>query len=289
MPPSHAFDGSGSIMRPIVFLVAFALAGVAVVPLIAERRWRKSAEEIVRGIRSARASQGEPIGESDWAGLPPPVATYFRRALPVGKPPLASVQIEQLGQMLINDRWRDFSAVEQLSARPPSFVWDARVRMAPLVYTLVRDAYIDGTASMGASLAGLFRVADERGGEALNAGALYRYLAEATWMPAALLPRYGVVWSPVDETRALATLRDADPTIALEFTFNGNGEPVRIFTPSRYRSAGGHFEPTPWQGRFGNYAERCGMRVPLDAEVSWQIAGSWQPWWRGRIVSVSPL
>ena len=276
-------------MRPILFLIALALAGVAAAPLVAERRWRKSSEEIVRGMPSARASQGEPIGENDWAGLPPPVATYFRRALPVGQPPLTSVQIEQVGQMLINDRWRDFSAVEQLSARPASFVWDARIRMAPLVYTLVRDAYLDGTASMRASLAGLFRVADERGGEALNAGALYRYLAEATWMPAALLPRYGVVWTAVDETRALATLRDAGTTVALEFTFNTSGEAIRIFTPSRYRTVDGHFEPTPWQGRFGNYAERCGMWIPLDAEVSWQIAGSWQPWWRGRIVSVNPV
>ena len=202
-------------MRPILWLIALALAGVAAVPLIAERRWRKSSEDLVRGMVTARAAPGEPISESDWAGLPPPVATYFRRVLPVGKPPLTSVQIEQLGQMLINDRWRDFSAVEQLSARPPSFVWAARVRMAPLVNTLVRDAYLDGTASMRASVAALFPVADERGGDALNAGALYRYLAEATWMPAALLPRYGVIWTPVDETHAKATISDTGTTVSL--------------------------------------------------------------------------
>ena len=108
-------------------------------------------------------------------------------------------------------------------------------------------------------------------------------------MPAALLPRYGVVWSAVDETHARATLRDSGTTVALEFTFNTSGEAIRIFTPSRYRTVNGHFEPTPWQGRFGNYAERSGMWIPLDAEVSWQIAGSWQPWWRGRIVSVNPM
>ena len=74
-----------------------------------------------------------------------------------------------------------------------------------------------------------------------------------------------------------------------EFTFNQAGEAIRIFTPSRYRAVNGHFEPTPWEGRFGNYAERSWMWIPLDAEVSWQIAGSWQPWWRGRIVSVNPM
>ena len=274
-------------MRPILSLIALALAGVA--PPIAERRWRKSLEQMVRGMPSARGRLGEPIGESDWADLPPPVVTYFRRALPVGKPPLASVQIEQLGQMLINDRWRDFSAVEQLSARPPNFVWAARVRMAPLVNTLVRDAYLDGTASMRASVSALFPVADERGGDALNAGALYRYLAEATWMPAALLPRFGVIWTPVDETHANATMSDSGTTVSLEFTFNEAGEATRISTPSRYRAVNGHFEPTPWEGHFRNYAERCGMWIPLEAEVSWQIAGTWQPWWRGRILDVSPM
>ena len=276
-------------MRPILWLIALALAGVAAAPLIAQRRWRKSLDEMVRGMPSARGSQGEPISESDWADLPLPVATYFRRVLPVGQPPLTSVQIEQLGQMLINDRWRDFSAVEQLSARPPSFVWAARVRMAPLVNTLVRDVYLDGTASMRASVSALFPVADERGGDALNDGALYRYLAEATWMPAALLPRFGVIWTPVDETHAKATISDSGTTVSLEFTFNEAGEVTRIFTPSRYRAVNGHFEPTPWQGHFRNYAERCGMWIPLDAEVSWQIAGTWQPWWRGRIVSVNPM
>ena len=104
-------------------------------------------------------------------------------------------------------------------------------------------------------------------------------------MPAALLPRYGVVWTPIDETRAKATMSDSGTTVSLEFTFNTDGEAIRIFTPARYRSVNGRFEPTPWEGRFGNYAERCGMWIPLEAEVSWQLAGSWQPWWRGRIVS----
>ena len=108
-------------------------------------------------------------------------------------------------------------------------------------------------------------------------------------MPAALLPRYSVIWTAVDENRALATLSHSGNTVALEFTFNKDGEVTRIFTPSRYRSVNGHFEPTPWEGRFGNYAAESGMRIPLEAEVSWQIAGTWQPWWRGRIVSVLPM
>ena len=167
-------------MRTMLSLAALALAGMAAAPSIGERRWRHRSEAMFRDLRATRDPWDQPVNESDLADVPAPVAKDFRRALPVGKPAVISVRVEQTGQMLINDRWRDFSAVEQLSTLPPSFLWDARIRVAPLVYTFVRDAYLDGIASMQASLAGLFRVTDQRGGDALNAGALYRYLAEAT-------------------------------------------------------------------------------------------------------------
>ena len=276
-------------MRFFVAFITVAFAGLAMSPLLAEWRWRNDSDKMIRATRRADGVVDEPINERDLADLPMPVAAYFRRALRVGHDVPSSVRLEQFGQMLINDRWRQFSAVEHFSIRPRSFVWDARIRMAPLVYTLVRDAYLDGTASMRVSLAGVFGVADDRGGEALNTGALHRYLAEATWMPAALLPRFGVIWTSIDETHATATMSDSGTTVSLEFTFNEAGEVTRIFTPSRYRAVNGHFEPTPWEGRFENYAERCGMWIPLEAEVSWQIAGHWQPWWRGRIASVDPM
>jgi hypothetical protein len=50
-----------------------------------------------------------------------------------------------------------------------------------------------------------------------------RYLAEAVWLPTALLPVNGVRWSPIDENRALATLQgDDDVSVSLEFRFENN-------------------------------------------------------------------
>jgi hypothetical protein len=260
--------------------------GLTATAIIAERRWRRTSAHLVLGLDGAF---DDPINESDLRGLPPPVAAYFRRVLPKDAPAITSIRFDQIGEMLMNERWRDFSASERLFARPVAFVWDARVRMAPLLYTLVRDAYMDGVGSLRASFAGMLTVADMRGGEALNSGALYRYLAEATWMPMALLPRYGVTWTAVDEWRAVATLQDFGTSVSLEFTFNRTAEVTRIFAAARYRALSGYFEPTPWEGRFGNYAQRCGMWIPLEAEVSWQLAGRWQPCWRGQLVDVAPV
>ena len=45
---------------------------------------------------------------------------------------------------------------------------------------------------------------------------------------------------------------------------------------------GGKVVPTPWQGRYWNYEERGGMRVPLDGEVAWLLPAGEKPYWRGR-------
>jgi hypothetical protein len=56
---------------------------------------------------------------------------------------------------------------------------------------------------------------------------------------------------------------------------------------ARGRTVGGEVVPTPWQGRFWNYEERCGMRVPLYGEVAWMLPEGEKPYWRGRITEIA--
>jgi hypothetical protein len=228
---------------------------------------------------------GDPVGARDWAGLPDSVVTFFRRVLPFGETPVTSLRIRQEGEILLGRKWCPFTATHVMSADPPAFAWDARVRVAPMLHVSVHDRLIDGIGSTRAGL-GLLPLASEEGGRAMNAGALHRYLAEATWMPGALLPRFGVAWRPVDATHAVATLAQESATVSLEFTFNSAGEVTRIFTPVRFRATKGRFEPTPWMGTFSGYARRHGMWLPLEAEVFWQIEGEWKACWRGRNVTM---
>ena len=62
---------------------------------------------------------------------------------------------------------------------------------------------------MRAALFGLINLVNEREKPELNAGALHRFLAESLWFPTALLPSAKLVWTPVDDLYALATLTDA--------------------------------------------------------------------------------
>jgi hypothetical protein len=70
------------------------------------------------------------------------------------------------------------------------------------------------------------------------------------------------------------------------FTFNEQGLIDTVRAEERGRTVGGEVVPTPWQGRFWNYEERGGMRVPLDGEVAWMLPEGAKPNWRGRITEV---
>ena len=137
-----------------------------------------------------------------------------------------------------------------------------------------------------AAVIGLFPVADLRGGGELAAGELMRFLAEAAWYPTALLPSQGVRWAAVDERSARATLADGPVRVSLLFNFDALGRIETVRAEARGRMIGDRIVPTPWQGRFSDYAQRGGMLVPLQGEVAWLTPEGERPYWRGRITGI---
>jgi len=106
------------------------------------------------------------------------------------------------------------------------------------------------------------------------------------WCPVSLLPSQGVRWEAVDDAAALATISVGQATVSLEFHFGADGLVESVYTPERSREVGGGFEGTPWQGRFWDYEERDGMRIPMRGEVEWLLPTGSQPYWRGRLTEV---
>jgi hypothetical protein len=157
--------------------------------------------------------------------------------------------------------------------------------MAPGIVTYVRDAFVDGHgfmrgAMLGAML-GTITVLDAPSTPELDAAALHRYLAEAVWLPTALLPSHGVEWSPLTDTSARARLSAGGITVTLDFRFGRDGLVASVFTPTRFRDMDGSNVPTPWEGRFTRYEERGGMRIPVEAEVAWLLPDGRLTYWRG--------
>lgn len=254
-------------------------------------RWRtRTASEVDLLEWSQRESAHPRFDPSTLEGLPASVARYFRRVLRPDQAAVHGVRLTQAGQFRIGHKetsWQPFTASQVFGAIPPAFVWDARIRFAPGVHVHVRDSYRGGVGTMRGELMGLVPIVAAHGSPELASGALQRYLAEAMWFPTRLLPGEGIVWTPIDELSALATLTDGDTSASLEFHFSAGGDLVRTYTPARYREVKGRFEPTPWEGVAQAIEEREGMRIPVEVEVAWHLPSGRFPYFRGRLSQVT--
>lgn len=207
-----------------------------------------------------------------------------------GQPIVATVSVEHTGTFNMSeaaDQWKPFTSTQRVVTRRPGFDWDGRVAMMPGLPVRVHDAYVAGEGILHAAVLGLVSMGNLRGTGEVARGELMRFFAEAAWYPTALLPSQSVLWDAVDDHSARATLKDGDLMLTLLFRFNTDGLIDTVRAEARGRTVGGTVVPTPWQGRFWNYAIRDGMRVPLDGEVAWLLPEGAKPYWRGRITKLS--
>lgn len=257
--------------------VALAVGGV---------RWGRGTVRAVGRLtppRPAARGVAAVYGPEQLVGLPAPVARYFTFALTPGQALVHYARFEQRGDFATRPgAWRPFTAFEHVTVTPPGFVWDATIRMAPLAAVRVRDSYLDGAGAMDGRLAGLVPIVRQGGTPEMAEASLQRYLAEAPWVPTALLPAAGVTWTAVDDSTARATLVDGATTARVEFRFGARGEIVGV-AAERYRDVRGTPVRTAWTGRFWDYARVDGMMVPRQGEVAWVLPDGPAPYWRGQI------
>lgn len=270
---------------------AAALAAFATGAIVWRRSTRRSVERILEPARSAAG--GAPEARVAVPGeLPAPVARYFAAVLASDAARIHTARIRWTGefQMRPGSGWRAFEAEQHFAARPPGFVWDARIRMMPLVSVRVRDGYGAGDGTMLGRVGALVTVVEAGGTPEMAAGALARWLGEAVWFPTALLPVTGqgdgVRWEAVDDSTARATVTDGSTRVSAEFHFARTGEIVRM-TALRYREVNGTGVLTPFEGRYRDYAWRDGVRIPMAAEVAWLLPEGRFAYWRGHPADVA--
>jgi hypothetical protein len=272
-----------------------ALAGLALIGMgLAVKRQRKAIRnKDKQSFRHLRAtSAGNRGDDSGIDALPDPVRRYFLHVLPENRQLSTMTRMHQQGSLrtsTTSSHWFNFEAEEIITACPIGFQWLARIGMGAGVSLDVCDRLIDGEASSELRLASLIRLGADSGNRQLNEAALHRFLAEAVWSPAALLPAAGVVWSAIDDTSAEATLVCGETRVALEFRFNAQNEVSSVYTTARWMREKGSYRAVGWEGRYYDYAICSDIRVPMRAEVGWYTGADWSPVWKGRIVRFEPL
>jgi hypothetical protein len=273
-----------------MILAGIAIVFVALVVAVwigARRQQSGLSAEIDRLRRAAPVQAAAQSVTPQFNDLPAPVARYLRLALPTTKH-IQEVRSRQTGTLrtdVSSERWMSFEAEHIVVPPATGFVWNARVRVAPLTHVRVRDALIEGRGSGQVSLLSAYTVSADTDTPEMNSGSLHRYLAEAVWYPTALLPSPTLRWTEIDATRSLATLTSHGVTVSLEFRFAETGEVTGIHTSGRWGTFPGGYRQIPWEGHFREYRNRDGVFVPTEGDVGWYVDKEWRAVWKGRIIA----
>jgi hypothetical protein len=279
----------GKWLQVVVLVAASALVLFAIASWVGQRRWRTASGAMAARLDSAPPSAGStPSFPGGSAALPAPVARYLAYALPAGHTAIRAARLVQEGEFFFRPGGPGsrFTAVDRVTTDPPGLMWDANIAMAPFVGAWVRDSYLEGVGTMHAALLGLVPLAHETGSPEIATAALQRYLAEAPWVPTALLPSAALAWTGISDSVARATLTDRGIHASVDFHFGPAGE-ITGTVAERYRTVSGKQVLTPWVGTFSQYERVAGMMVPRRGEISWQLPEGVFTYWRGRLVSAA--
>jgi len=245
-------------------------------------------ERVVGGERRIVTDTDRTVTADDLAGLPDPVREYLDDAIEEGRPYVRTVRARQRGEFRLGGRespWKPLEATQHFTVRPPGFVWDGTVEVAPFVPVRAVDAYVGGRGSLRAALASALPVANADPGPVLDEAELARYLVETVWFPTALVPGEGVAWEPIDDSSARATI-DHDGTTASAVFHFADGEVERVVAQRPRETDDGGYERATWVGHLRDYRERNGLLVPTRGEVEWQLPEGDLPYWRAEITDI---
>jgi hypothetical protein len=198
------------------------------------------------------------------------------------------VRLEQRGEMWLRpgSPARRFSAVQLLEVERIAFSWRARFPLAGPLALHVVDSYSDGAGELSVSLLGL-PLQRERGRET-TAGEALRYLAELPFVPPARERNRELEWRELDARSIEVAAHAGGERLAVTLHLDAAGDVVGA-SGRRPRKVDGVWRETPWGGRFRDYAELGGLRLPTQAEAYWELPEGRYVYWRAQIVGASLL
>ena len=232
---------------------------------------RKVKTEIEHMFDQNYQNDGRKVTIEDVQDLPKPVQTWLQVAGVVGNERTEAVRLKQKGQISLKPggKWFKAKATQYFTVHKPAFIWQAKVRFFPLIGIIGRDKYEKGQGHMLMKLLSLFKVVDEDG-PAMDQGTLTRFLGEIVWFPSAALREY-IVWEPVDDTHAKATMSYENVTASAVFEFDASsGAPVS-FRCKRYyaRPEGATLEN--YLVVLDNFQNLGGVKIPVTGEAIWEL------------------
>lgn len=239
--------------------------------------------EVSRLLNEGRQSSSFEVTETHLLGLPDPVQRYLRSAGILGKRTIRTAHLRQKGVFRRGAKWLPFTAEQWFAANPPGFVWQAQIRLLPLLSFSVTDMFVNGHGALQGKLLSVFKAVDASGPE-IDQGELLRYLGEMAWFPTAFLSPF-IEWESIGAHTAKVILKLPSIAVSALIHFNDESRPWKM-TAQRYMEESGKFLLRPWSGQFSEYRQMAGLLIPTKARVTWHLdSGDWE-YFRGDLTHI---
>jgi len=220
-------------------------------------------------------SSGERFDPGTLDALPAPARRYLLRAIAPDTPLAASVELRMRGSIRLSrsSPWLPMLASQIINERS-GFLW--RATIGALLPFVGFDRYSDGDGEMCWRLAGVIPIVHAQGPD-ITRSARERYAGELVFLPAALLPRTGVVWSASDASSACATLDLDGAPIALHLQVSPGGHlsRVQIDRWSNLDAPDGRWRPRPFVVQCSGEQQFGGYTVPAQIAAGWWRDDEW--------------
>jgi hypothetical protein len=218
--------------------------------------------------------------------LPDSISRHLDRAIPEEAAEPQRVRISQRGEMVQKPGGRrlEFTAVQRYATDRVEFEWRGSFGTNPLVRVRVTDRYRDGRGLLIARVWGLVPATRSTGPET-DRGEAMRYLAELPWVPFAMRANRELSWRQLDDGEVEVSTLVGGIAASVRLGFDESGL-IKRASAMRPRAAGGAFVDTPWVAEFGDYIELGGIRLPGNAEASWEVPEGPFTYWRGEVASL---
>ena len=250
----------------IIVLIVIFLS----VSFIAKHIFDKKVEKEIEELLSKVKNEGEIVTEEDVFKLPQNVRDWIEYTGVIGKEKIVSAHVRQKAEMKLEEDkpWIPVEAEQYFTSDEPGFIWNAKIKFAPLFHISGRDKYQNGKGNMLIKILSLLTIADSKG-EEIDQGSLLRYLAESMWFPTAVLNEY-IAWEEIDRYHAKATMTYGGISASGIYTFNDEGQ-VISFEAKRYGEFNGEFSLETWLVSVGEYKEFNGINIPSKGNVTWRL------------------
>ncbi len=206
---------------------------------------------------------GKIYKEKQIIDLPAPVRRYFQNVLTDGQPYISTIYLKHDGQFKTapGKNWINIEGEQHFTVEEPGFLWSGMT-----VFLSVQDMYIAGKGETRGSFLNLFNLYHGTG-PGYDQGELLRWIGESVWFPTNLLPSQRLQWVPINENKAKLSLVYRGKALSCDVSFNTGGEITQLKT-RRYMRVG---RLETWVGRFSNYKEVDGMKIPMKVESVWKL------------------